>query len=292
MPGCCGFFAYSFSSIAADLTDSHTSGRSSAPRPAASARSTPAPRSRPDSAPPALASPCCKPAGACRPAACRDRGSSCGWRRSRRAHARFSPRRRAPSRAPPTRRARLRRRRRRQRVAQQVERDTPVGHRAARILLEHAAERLAGVAEPVRVQHRDAALELGLHLASHDVGKLTFPSWSCLVLRRSSREDGQGTKEGGTVSARFMNYSCERSDVECLMAARSAREARGKSNHRTKKKHRSTRAREVFCAHAPLYAHSRRAKREAGQRRPLSVAGLVPVGLQAPPVLSSSCSTR
>ena len=56
-----------------------------------------------------------------------------------------------------------RRRRRRQRVAEEVERHTPIGDGARRILGEHVAEGLARVVEPVRVQHRDAAVELVLH---------------------------------------------------------------------------------------------------------------------------------
>src|SRR5215203_2403262 len=56
------------------------------------------------------------------------------------------------------------RRRADQRIAEQVERDAPVGDGATRVPLQHALERLARVTEPVRVQHREAALEFGLYL--------------------------------------------------------------------------------------------------------------------------------
>ena len=51
-----------------------------------------------------------------------------------------------------------------ERVAEQVERNAPMRHRAIGILLQDALERPARDQEPVRMDHRDAALELGLHL--------------------------------------------------------------------------------------------------------------------------------
>ena len=56
------------------------------------------------------------------------------------------------------------RRRGGKRVAEIVERDAPIGDRAPGILLQDSLERLARVDEPVRMDHRDAALEVGLHL--------------------------------------------------------------------------------------------------------------------------------
>ena len=56
-----------------------------------------------------------------------------------------------------------RRGRRDQRVPEQIQGDAPVADRAGRIPVEHATERLAGVVEPIGVQHRHTALEFGLH---------------------------------------------------------------------------------------------------------------------------------
>jgi hypothetical protein len=76
----------------------------------------------------------------------------------------------------------------RQRVAQKIERDAPVRHRAVGILLQHALKSLAGVVEPVGVQHGDAGLELGLHpgIARRREGHL-----SELVVLRSGTADKQ-----------------------------------------------------------------------------------------------------
>ena len=41
--------------------------------------------------------------------------------------------------------------------------DAPIGHRAIGVLPQHSLERPARDQEPVRMDHRDAALELGLH---------------------------------------------------------------------------------------------------------------------------------
>ena len=57
----------------------------------------------------------------------------------------------------------LRRGRRGQRVAERGHGQPPVGHRAARIFMGDGVKDLARLDEPVRVQHGDAALELGRH---------------------------------------------------------------------------------------------------------------------------------
>src|SRR5262245_2145262 len=49
-------------------------------------------------------------------------------------------------------------------IAQIIERDAPIGDRATRVLLQDSLECLARVDEPIRMDHRDAALELGLNL--------------------------------------------------------------------------------------------------------------------------------
>src|SRR6516225_2490886 len=51
-----------------------------------------------------------------------------------------------------------------ERVAEKVERDSPIRDRTTRILLQDSLERSARVDEPIRMDHRDAALELGLYL--------------------------------------------------------------------------------------------------------------------------------
>ena len=58
----------------------------------------------------------------------------------------------------------LQRGRGRQRVPQRGHGQAPVAHRTARVLLNDGVEDLARLGEPVRMQHRDAALELALHL--------------------------------------------------------------------------------------------------------------------------------
>src|SRR5262249_11398127 len=51
-----------------------------------------------------------------------------------------------------------------ERVAEKVERDSPIRDRTTRVLLQDSLERSARVDEPIRMDHRDAALELGLYL--------------------------------------------------------------------------------------------------------------------------------
>src|SRR6516162_7840110 len=51
-----------------------------------------------------------------------------------------------------------------ERVAEKVERDSPIRDRTTRVLLQNSLERPARVDEPIRMDHRDAALELGLYL--------------------------------------------------------------------------------------------------------------------------------
>src|SRR5438093_5058447 len=47
-----------------------------------------------------------------------------------------------------------------ERIAEQVDCESPVSHHAARLLPQDRLERLAPLREPVRMQHRYAALEL------------------------------------------------------------------------------------------------------------------------------------
>jgi len=49
-------------------------------------------------------------------------------------------------------------------IAEIIERDAPICDRATRVLLQDSLERPARVHEPIRMDHRDAALELGLNL--------------------------------------------------------------------------------------------------------------------------------
>src|SRR5262249_10079624 len=56
------------------------------------------------------------------------------------------------------------RRRHGQRVAEVVHRHAPIGDCAGGVLLQDALECPARVDDPIRMQHGDAALELGLHL--------------------------------------------------------------------------------------------------------------------------------
>jgi hypothetical protein len=51
-----------------------------------------------------------------------------------------------------------------ERVAEKIERDSPIRDRTTRVLLQDSLERPARVDEPIRMDHRDAALELGLYL--------------------------------------------------------------------------------------------------------------------------------
>ena len=53
-----------------------------------------------------------------------------------------------------------------QRIAHLIDRHAPIRHCAGGVLLQDRLENLAGVTEPIRVQHRDAALELGLHFGA------------------------------------------------------------------------------------------------------------------------------
>src|SRR5262249_30132659 len=50
------------------------------------------------------------------------------------------------------------------RIAEVVERDPPMSDRAVWVLAQHAFECPARDREPVRMNHRNAAFELGLHL--------------------------------------------------------------------------------------------------------------------------------
>src|SRR5262245_55624935 len=72
-----------------------------------------------------------------------------------------------------------------QRIAKQIDRNAPVGDGAVGVLLQDRFERLACLYEPVRMQHRHAALELRLHAGITGGREGDLPE---LVLLCQSRE--------------------------------------------------------------------------------------------------------
>ncbi len=86
----------------------------------------------------------------------------------------------------------FRRRRRRQRIPEVIDGQPPVRDRAARILLDDRVEDLARLREPVRMQHRDAALELALHLGI--AGRRERDLAELLWLREAGQRQGNGAK--------------------------------------------------------------------------------------------------
>jgi hypothetical protein len=78
------------------------------------------------------------------------------------------------------------RRHRGERVAEQVDRDSPMRHRATGIVAQDLLERSPRDQEPVRMDHRDAALELGLHLGIAGGGEAQLAELLILLGERAA----------------------------------------------------------------------------------------------------------
>src|SRR5437667_6651484 len=83
-----------------------------------------------------------------------------------------------------------------ERIAEQVDCESPVSHHAARLLPQDRLERLAPLREPVRMQHRYAALELLLRRRTTRNRKMNLAELYGRFLLRNHNGGGEKRKNG------------------------------------------------------------------------------------------------